>query len=140
MRRRRPTVPSSNRRRSVKSMRPRPVPLAHRGQLQVAPAQAGPTRAAAAPVSTIDPQHPASPTAAPKHHGAAVAASGGGGAARVFNRIAGSAPVAAESLDQVSNAVVLTLVALIVGVLFFVAYTYAPPALRASGLWLRLRP
>jgi len=25
-------------------------------------------------------------------------------------------------------------------VLFFVAYTYAPPALRASGLWLRLRP
>ena len=100
-----------------------------------------PTRVAAAPVSTIDPQHPASPTAAPKHHGAAVAASGGGGggAARVFNRIAGSAPVAAESLDQVSNAVVLTLVALIVGVLFFVAYTYAPPALRASGLWLRLR-
>jgi hypothetical protein len=121
------------------STRP-PAAGAHRGQLQVAPAQAVPTRVAAAPVSTIDPQHPASPTAAPKHHGAAVAASGGGGAARVFNRIAGSAPVAAESLDQVSNAVVLTLVALIVGVLFFVAYTYAPPALRASGLWLRLRP
>ena len=122
------------------STRP-PAAGAHRGQLQVAPAQAVPTRAAAAPVSTIDPQHPASPAAAPKHHGAAAAASGGGGgAARVFNRIAGPAPVAARSLDQVSNAVVLTLVALIVGVLFFVAYTYAPPALRASGLWLRLRP
>ena len=73
-------------------------------------------------------------------HGAAAAASGVRSAARVFNRIAGPAPVAAESLDQVSNAVVLTLVALIIGVLFFVAYTYAPPALRASGLWLRLRP
>jgi hypothetical protein len=108
--------------------------------VQVAPAQAVPTRAAAAPVSTIDP-HPASPAADPLRHGVAAAASGGrAAAARVFNRIAGSAPVAAESLDQVSNAVVLTLVALIVGVLFFVAYTYAPPALRASGLWLRLRP
>ncbi len=122
------------------STRP-PAAGAHRGQVQVAPAQAVPTRAAAAPVSTIDPQHPASPAAAPMQHGAAAAASGGrAAAARVFNRIAGSAPVAAESLDQVSNAVVLTLVALIVGVLFFLAYTYAPPALRASGLWLRLRP
>jgi hypothetical protein len=120
------------------STRP-PAAGAHRGQVQDAPAQAVPTRAAAAPVSTIDPQ-PASPAAAPLQHGAAAAASGGGTAARVFNRIAGSAPVAAESVDQVSNAVVLTLVALIVGVLFFVAYTYAPPALRASGLWLRLRP
>jgi hypothetical protein len=120
------------------STRP-PAAGAHRGQVQVAPAQAVPTRAAAAPVSTTDP-HPASPAADPLRHGAAAAASGGrAAAARVFNRIAGSAPVAAESLDQVSNAVVLTLVALIVGVLFFVAYTYAPPALRASGSWLRLR-
>ena len=119
------------------STRP-PAAGAHRGQLQVAPAQAVPTRTAAAPVSTIDP-HPASRAAAPMQHGAAAAASGVRSAARVFNRIAGPAPVAAESLDQVSNAVVLTLVALIVGVLFFVAYTYAPPALRASGLWLRLR-
>jgi hypothetical protein len=107
--------------------------------VQDAPAQAVPPRAAAAPVSTIDP-HPALPAADPLRHGAAAAASGGQAAARVFNRIAGPAPVAAESVDQVSNAVVLTLVALIVGVLFFLAYTYAPPALRASGLWLRLRP
>ena len=120
------------------STRP-PAAGADRGQLQGAPSPAEPTRGAAAPVSTIDP-HPASRAAAPMQHGAAAAASAVRSAARVFNRIAGPAPVAAESLDQVSNAVVLTLVALIIGVLFFVAYTYAPPALRASGLWLRLRP
>ena len=37
------------------------------------------------------------------------------------------------------TSVVLTLVALILGAVFFVTYTYLPPALRASGVWLRLR-
>jgi len=57
----------------------------------------------------------------------------------VFNNLSGAAPVAPASVDEVSNAVVLTLVALALGVLFFVGYTYLPPTLRASGVWLRLR-
>jgi hypothetical protein len=77
------------------------------------------------------------------HRGAAAAASGGLSAglsaARVVNNLSGAARLAPDSLDEVSSAVVLTLVALILGALFFVAYTYLPPALRASGVWLRLR-
>jgi len=119
------------------STRP-PAAGASRGQTSVAPAQAVSTRTAAAPVSSIDP-YPASRPAAPLHRGAAAAASGGLGAARVFNNLSGAAPVAPESVDEVSNAVVLTLVALALGVLFFVGYTYLPPTLRASGVWLRLR-
>jgi len=61
------------------------------------------------------------------------------GAARVFNNLSRATSMPPDSLDEVSNAVVLTLVALILGVLFFVAYTYLPPALRTSGVWLRLR-
>ena len=112
-------------------------------QTHVAPTRAvstpTPTLTAAAPVSPIDP-YPASRPAARLQHGAAVAASAGLGAARVFKNLSGAAPVAPESSDEVSNAVVLTLVALILGVMFFVTYTYLPPALRASGVWLRLRP
>jgi hypothetical protein len=59
---------------------------------------------------------------------------------RVFKSLASAAPALPASSDEVSSAVILTLVALMVGALFFVAYTYAPPALRASSLWLRLRP
>jgi len=119
------------------STRP-PAAGASTGQTYVAPAQAEPTRTGAAPVSPNDP-YPASRPAARSHHGAAAAASGGLGAARVFNHLSGAAPLAPESADEVSNAVVLTLAALILGVVFFVTYTYLPPALRASGVWLRLR-
>ena len=119
------------------STRP-PAAGASRGQTSVAPAQAEATRSAAAPVSPNDP-YPASRPAARLHHGAAAAASGGLGAARIFNHLSDAAPLAPESSDDVSNAVVLTLVALILGAVFFITYTYLPPALRASGVWLRLR-
>ena len=121
------------------STRP-PAAGAGSGQTHLAPAQAVPTPTpiAAAPVSPIDP-NPASRPAAPLHHGAAVAASGALGAARVFDNLSAATPMPPDSLDEVSNAVVLTLVALALGALFFVAYTYLLPTLRSSGVWLRLR-
>jgi hypothetical protein len=87
--------------------------------------------------STIDASRRATPPASPVGHAAAVGA-GSRAAEPVFKGVAGAVPTASESLDGVSNAVLLTLVALIVGLLGFVGSTYAP-AMHLSTARLRLR-
>ena len=118
-------------------------------QLAPAPAQALPSRAATAPASKLDPRR-VSPAAAPVRHvtvavaaaSAAVDAAGAArqDAARVVSNLAGVIPATKTPPDDVSSAVLFTVLALIVALISFVAYTYAPPGLRVSSLRLRLRP